>query len=126
MTLKLHAKPLTPAFQNHAAFLLLHDQIGRTYMIHVKDIDVMQIDRDGDIVFYKNDQSYKYFRANMSVVHHFYMRARALGESYDLRPICNLPEEDPLYENNLDADAPLEVKQALAARVKPYRLGEFI
>lgn len=80
----------------------------------------------GKQLYIRGFDYYDMVNTNYPVAFHFYQRALANGESFDLRPICDLTKGDEFYKEYLKPDVSDEIKHALAARVKTIKPGEFI
>jgi hypothetical protein len=108
------------------ASLLVFTRDGKNYTYRAADITHIYTDSDDDTYIALEDKEPQYFCAHHDLVMYFWHLALNTGQSFDLRPICSLDEDDELYDDYKSPDLNSERKQKLAKRVKPLVIGQLI
>jgi hypothetical protein len=118
--MKSKPKNLYPKFNGYASGVLLLRQASSAHSLLSIRADEIKFLRLGD---FKNTHVYltaeksREIQVNFMLINHFWQRSRMTGESFDLRPICSLPQSNPLHHIHRNPDLDLHAKKQLADKV---------
>lgn len=110
-----------PQFEKkaQAGFLMVRTTNGSPVLLDTSQIDKIYIDHADDLTLLDRNGK-TYLHSNFYVVSQAFVMARNTGESFDLRDICSLSEDDPLRKEYRRNDAGEAVLSELRSRVKRY------
>jgi hypothetical protein len=115
--MQTRSKILRPKFNGYASGTLLFTGSHDKPISFVTDEILFLMCNDfHNTHIYTAPEKSREIQINFMLAHHFWQRSRSTGESFDLRGICALPQNDPLFKDYKKPDLDIETKRALAKR----------